>query len=395
MDLNAALKVFDQAEANLVRLERVWSEIQSLIPDGLAFAGGSPEGIQYRQLVRSFYEIRNALPAIDSWKPAAELPGDLDEVAQTRLDWLEIDEPLGSMRYERSLGEPGEEIADYRHRCTQKRQQLVRSRLEELVSLFDTTIRGLAEDVPNDLEPVEDSRFGVLEECFGEMDRLVGNVGTRKGRWRDLTRHLRFGQGHDLHDIANMDWPSVREDIVSSMYGDYEPVPVAVEDLGALTAQRPTGRVTTSLNWEALDDEQFERLLFNILKETAGYENVQLLMKTRAPDRGRDIQAYRVRTDPLSGTSRERVILQCKHWLSKSVTLQDLNANVGQMKLWEPPKVDLLVVATSGHFTTDAVQWVERRVEDRELPRIELWARLHLESLLAQRPHLAVEFGLR
>ncbi|MFU8851662.1 restriction endonuclease [Micromonospora sp. SL1-18] len=132
-----------------------------------------------------------------------------------------------------------------------------------------------------------------------------------------------------------------------------------------------------------------------MLSEASGYENVQWLMKTRAADRGRDLQATRVRVDPLSGTRRDRVIIQCKHWLSKSVTLPDISDNVSQMRLWEPPVVDVLVVATSGHFTVDAVQWAEKRDEARERPTVELWSRSHLESLLAQRPNLAVTFGLR
>jgi len=46
-------------------------------------------------------------------------------------------------------------------------------------------------------------------------------------------------------------------------------------------------------------------------------------------DRGRDLSVVRVTRDHLSGVSRARVIIQCKHWLSKSVSLSDLTALVG------------------------------------------------------------------
>ncbi|MFJ8690882.1 restriction endonuclease [Micromonospora wenchangensis] len=395
MDLDAALQAFDRTEANIVRLEKLWKEMSGLIPDGLVFEGGSPENVRYRELVRSFEEIRTALPAIDGWRPSVELFSDLDHIAQIRLDYLELDEPLARIHFERSVGAPGEEVAEYRQRYSRKRRQVVRARLEQLVAEFDRVLAALVSRVPNDRELVDEPEYDQLEEMFAEIDRLLGTASPRTGRWGGLRRHFHFRQGHDLHDIANLDWPSVRSDIAAGMYDDYEAVPVEVDDLGALTDARPAGPVTTALEWSALDDEQFERLVFNILSEASGYENIQWLMKTRAADRGRDLQATRVRIDPLSGTRRDRVIVQCKHWLSKSVTLQDISDNVAQMRLWEPPAVDVLVVATSGHFTADAVQWVEKREEARERPTVELWSRGHLESLLAQRPNLAVTFGLR
>ncbi|MEH1167325.1 restriction endonuclease [Micromonospora sp. CPCC 205539] len=395
MDLDTALHAFDRTEANIVRLEKLWKEMSGLIPDSVAFEGGSPENIRYRDLTRSFEEIRSALPSIDGWRPSAELFNDLDQIAQIRFDHLELDEPLSRHQFDRSVDAPGEEIADYRQRYSRKRRQVVRARLEQLSAEFDRMLAALVGRIPNNRELVDEPEYDQLEEIFAEIDRLLGTSSPRRGRWGDLRRHFHFRQGHDLHDIANLDWPSVRSDVAAGMYDDYEPVPVDVDDLGTLTDGRPSGPVTTALDWGALDDEQFERLAFNILTEASGYENIQWLMKTRAADRGRDLQATRVRIDPLSGTRRDRVIVQCKHWLSKSVTLHDISNNVAQMRLWEPPVVDVLVVATSGHFTADAVQWVEKRDEARERPTVELWSRGHLESLLAQRPNLAVTFGLR
>lgn len=55
----------------------------------------------------------------------------------------------------------------------------------------------------------------------------------------------------------------------------------------------------------------------------------------------------------------------------------------------------MLIVAASVRFTTDAVDWVERHNQSDQAIRIELWPESHLEQLLAQRPHLIAEFGLR
>lgn len=160
-------------------------------------------------------------------------------------------------------------------------------------------------------------------------------------------------------------------------------------------ASHPTGPVTTRLLWERLSDEDFERLVFNLISATEGYENAEWLTHTHAPDRGRDLSVIRVREDALAGTQRDRVIIQCKHWLTKSVGVPDVSVARDQMALWAPPPVDVLVICTSGRFTTDAVQLIEKHNTERERPAIEMWADSRLEQLLAARPHLVAEFKLR
>lgn len=56
---------------------------------------------------------------------------------------------------------------------------------------------------------------------------------------------------------------------------------------------------------------------------------------------------------------------------------------VEAVQLWEPPRVDLIIVATSGRFLKDAVAWQERREMERTIPRVELWPDSHLAMLLA------------
>ncbi|MFD6265541.1 hypothetical protein ACFWFK_30960, partial [Micromonospora chalcea] len=174
MDLDAALQAFDRTEANIVRLEKLWKEMSGLIPDGLVFEGGSPENVRYRELVRSFEEIRTALPAIYGWRPSVELFSDLDHIAQNRFDYLELDEPLARIQFERSVGAPGEEVAEYRQRYARKRRQVVRARLEQLVAEFDRMLAALVERVPNDRELVEEPEYDQLEVMFAEIDRLLG-----------------------------------------------------------------------------------------------------------------------------------------------------------------------------------------------------------------------------
>jgi hypothetical protein len=118
-------------------------------------------------------------------------------------------------------------------------------------------------------------------------------------------------------------------------------------------------------------------------------------MRTRAADRGRDLSVTRVTADGLSGTRRQRVVIQCKHWLSKSVALTDASGARDQMALWPNPPVDFLVIATSGRFTSDAVAWIEQHNQSGIRPQIEMWAESHLERVLASRPALIAEAKLR
>lgn len=174
-----------------------------------------------------------------------------------------------------------------------------------------------------------------------------------------------------------------------------EPLPVDVSDLSDVLAARPRGAVTTALQWNKLDDDGFERLLFALISSEPGYENPEWLMRTRAPDRGRDLSVTRVIVDGLSGTSRQRVIIQCKHWLTKSIAVLDASLAKEQTTLWPDPRVDVLVIATSGRFTSNAVQWIERYNASGGPPRVEMWPESHLERLLAARPPLIADFHLR
>jgi hypothetical protein len=159
-----------------------------------------------------------------------------------------------------------------------------------------------------------------------------------------------------------------------------------VSDLG--------GRLTTHLDWSKLGPEDFERLIFLLVSDTPGYENIQWLTNTKASDRGRDLSAVRIQKDDLSGTIRSRVIIQCKHWIKKTVNADTVTQIKQRMLEWEPPRVDILIIATSGRFSGGAVSLVEKHnMSDRAL-RIELWAGSHLEMILAKKLSLMANFGL-
>lgn len=223
----------------------------------------------------------------------------------------------------------------------------------------------------------------------------MGSSMPRPGRWGDMSRHLSFGLVGDFNDIENFDWPTAKVDLRKNLYGQDEPKPVKISDLGQLVASKPSGPIPIKLNWKNLTDDEFERLIFALIVSEQGYENPEWLTQTRAADKGKDLSVTRVVKDGLSGSLRRRVIIQCKHWQEKSVSPIEVALLKEQMALWEPPRVDVLIIVTSGRFTTDAVAAIELQSRSDRALRIEMWAESHLEMLLAARPALIAEFGLR
>jgi len=96
-----------------------------------------------------------------------------------------------------------------------------------------------------------------------------------------------------------------------------------------------------------------------------------------------------------SGAVRtERVAVQAKHWLSKSVGPAEIQDAVSRLKLWTP-MFRGLIVATSGRFSADAIAYQEQHNERGDSLLIDLWPEVRLETLLAERPALAAAHGLR
>ena len=385
------LKMLELTEANLVKVERLVKELDKLVSDGVDFS--SDNG--YDDARRRLHDVVTILPAIDGFSPEIE-ELDRSQIAR-RPDIREIGEPEAGIPLQGALEAPGRVINDYRYRLARKRRQLIRDTATGLISDIDRTLADVQE-VTSDEERREDApepTLTTLRDFVNQLDTFLGSSVTRPARWSDLRRHLHFGLKGDLVDIRRLDWVSVKPSLDASLYAQDEAVPIPVSDLAELHALKPRTPIPTQLQWERLLPEDFERLLFAILTSEDSYHNVQWLMRPSAADRGRDISATRATEDALSGARHQLVIVQCKHWQAKSVRPQEIAALKDVVTLWEPPRVDVLIIATSGRFTQDAVQTIERHNTSNSALSIDMWAGTHLELLLAQRPWLISEFNLR
>jgi hypothetical protein len=305
-----ALSEFEIAEANLVKLERLWTEISDMLPGGMSF-GTNPE---FEDRERAFYAVLSALPKIDGWKPDIGIPTP-NEVAQWRFDAQEVAEVGAFTAVEEAVDEPGKQVREYRARFTQKRRELIREALVETMDAIDSDIQALrvaVADTPmHEAAPAEP--WNLLKAKVKQIEVLLGSSVEHPATWSNLRRHLHFGLVGDFLDIDTRDWPPAKQALQKGLYGGNEPLPQVTADLGALASSKPQGPVATQLQWDKLDADDFERLLFVLISAEANYENPEWSMKTNAPDRGRDLAVYQVVKDGLSDVRRNRVIIQCKH----------------------------------------------------------------------------------
>jgi hypothetical protein len=390
MELDAVLAIMDTASANVERLQAVWNRAWPMLPSGPQRGSTS----EYDDLTRTWNDLLKGLPPIEGWTITDPIP-DMDGIGMMYVDYMELGEPTFSVNEAKE--QPDRDLAEYRYRLNRARRRVIRDRLQELTARVDNLLPQMLIDVAQDDQMrLEDYRVAEIGDAISEIERLMGNTASRKGRWSDLYRHIRFGEGHDWHDLQEMDWPSVKEDIDAAGFSETDPLPIPEGiDLGQLAASQPPGRASTDLNWASLDSKRFEDLIYNLVRALPGYQHVQLLIKTNAADRGRDVSAERVFSDSAGSTRTERVIIQAKHWLSKSVPPEEINNALTRIVLWEPPVILGFVVATSGHFTQDAVAWAEKHNNEGRRPHIDLWSEARLNSLLSERPYLVAEFGLR
>ena len=398
LTLDDLLRVFDVAAANLEKLEHVWARARPLLPDGPDLSSTTAE---YADLTRSWSDLLEGLPSIGGWRVDCELP-DPAELGQTYLDYLDIGlPPTGAYQL---VEEPEHQLAEYRYRLTKQRRRVTRQRLEELVAEADTTLQNIVAELPpvveyppnNSKSKIDTPLTALVGELVREIERILGDTVERRGRWSDLYRHMHFSQPHDWREILEYDWPSVKSDIEAASFDDSDPLPIpAGIDLGSAVASDPTAAVSTPLAWENLDAEQFERLLFDLLEQLPEFTNVTLLTNPNAPDRGRDLAADRQLTAGSDTVRVERVIVQAKHWLSRAVGVTELSETLEVARLWQNPPAEWIIVATSGRFTTNAVDWQEQHNARGQRPLIELWPDSRLERLLSRYPGLPVSYGLR
>ncbi|WP_420443049.1 restriction endonuclease [Candidatus Poriferisodalis sp.] len=387
VDLSEALEQFDRVLANIELLEKIWKRFEPHIPESISFGLDTDE---IEQMRREFADTVESMPAIDGHRIETELPI-LDDISHMRFEYAEASLEIEGYRHLQDyIQEPKKAIDDYRYRVIKLRRKLARKRIEHVVGIVDECLRNTTETEYGREFNEGINGWPLLGNALDEIERLRGQDTLQHTRVGDFRRHIYYSDAHDLRDIVERDWPDVRTALVDMVF-EGEPLSVAVGDLGELVRAEPMGPVTNRLPWERLNSESFERLIFDLLRLTRSYDNVEWLTHPNAPDRGRDISTERITVDDLTGTRRVHVVVQCKHWQSRSVNIEDLVSLLEKVQLWSR-RFAVVIVATSGRFTQDAVDWREKRDQVGTFPPVEFWPDSHLEHLLASRPAIRAQY---
>jgi len=206
MDLDKALTQFDRTEANLRQLEGVVQRLEAMIPEGITFMSGSPEGREHNELRRRFAELVGALPALGGFRVEAQ-PLTVDEIAQWRMDAFEAGIPESLVDLDQQIAGPGESVADYRHRFERMRRELTRRRVTQLVGEIDELVARIRARDPQEAGKVDgDPEWPTLRDAASQLRRLTSPQ-SPGGSWNTLFRHLSFAEAVDLRDIVERTIP--------------------------------------------------------------------------------------------------------------------------------------------------------------------------------------------
>jgi hypothetical protein len=252
------------------------------------------------------------LPIVGDYMPSFSSLG-------TSSNTLSLDEQLNATQ---------KNLKEYSSKIYKKRMEIAPSFLLDIFEEIEDLLAGLkniylGKSLSNS-QKIEDSSLPKLKKKVSDIEICFGNSVSQPHRWKDLKRHLKFGEIHDLDDIVSSDWPSVRQDILRYFFRSRDIAYLDSESISEFRSLVTHVARRSQFSWKELSPEEFERLIFQVVSSPdITYENAEFSMRTNAPDCGRDISVWRVYQDSFSGSIRHRVIIQCKHWPDKSLSIKD------------------------------------------------------------------------
>jgi len=170
---NDTLKTLEAVEANLSRLEALWSEIEPLLPEPRQLA--VTDSARYIEQSRIFLQFLGQIPAIDGYKLEYVLM-EPDEIATSGFDVLELDDFSASVSFADQLHKQGDLLREYRFKLESKRRAFARQSVRELCESIDSQLQDLKKSArslaPNSGMPK--AKWETLKAAFREIDALLG-----------------------------------------------------------------------------------------------------------------------------------------------------------------------------------------------------------------------------
>ena len=160
--------------------------------------------------------------------------------------------------------------------------------------------------------------------------------------------------------------------------------------LGCVTEYGPSpAPVTTTVVWESVVGAQLEELLYGLLEELGADELVWRAGTTSgvtASDGGRDLQAVFDQPTPDGDLDRTRWWIEAK---GRTGTVSKDEVITGVMNAAGRVDLDYYVFCTNSRFSNPTRDWVEEWQKSHPRPKIRLWDRDRLASMVRQHPTVA------
>ena len=124
-------------------------------------------------------------------------PWTLNEIAQSRFDARELDEPEVFFQIEEGIVQPGKDIRDYRFRFNIKRRALIRDALVELIDEVDSGPSESYDKRSTREKPgirLESELWADIRRHISEIEVLLSSSVPKPPRWTDMLRHIHFGE---------------------------------------------------------------------------------------------------------------------------------------------------------------------------------------------------------
>ncbi len=332
------IKIFDLIEVNLTKSDYIWEKISK-------YLNGKSDSEDYEILVQKFYNVIQTLPKIENWMPSPEIH-ELSEVTKLLIENDEIGDWEFTIDMNKKLFQPEQEIRQYKYLVRKKRHEIIREYIKQYLIEIEKEIERILidyKDAKNN-STIKDDDIVTIVRNSNHIEFLIGKAKYPK-RWSDFKRHIHFHLKQDFEDIKKNDLPDIWGSLNEIIYHKEEPLHIGIESLDDIEGEEiPSKLVIKSLKWNNLNDDSFERIIYNLISSTSNYENPKWLTKTRAADKGRDLSVDKIVHDDLVDTQRFKVIIQCKHWLSKSLNVEDIIVSKEKIKNLEPPKIEIFIL---------------------------------------------------
>jgi len=148
--------------------------------------------------------------------------------------------------------------------------------------------------------------------------------------------------------------------------------------------------LSNKFNWNAIDDKQFEELIYEVVNAENPSE---IVWRSNTGGKGRDIEAKFIIQGKFGEFIQETHFIEAKHH-QKGVSPNDV-ADAFNWAGVETPTV--LVIATSSSLINPCKDWVSKWQQKNPKIRVKTWERKDIESLILSKTYtrkVAVNFGL-